>query len=240
MAVQARLISSQSHLGDGALTLGLHLEMEDGWKTYWRTPGDSGLPPQFSWSESENLAFLRVDWPAPTRFDDPGDATIGYKHEVVLPIAVKAKNPAEPLKLRLALDYAVCEEVCVPVHADLALTIDPGTAERTVYAKQIEAFAGKVPTQVRDRANIWLSAELPGEDDYRTLHVDWRAPVELKEGAQMVVEGPRDVFFGVPERRGNSFLLPAKGQGMSTLKGQKITVTLINGDQALEQTSGVK
>ncbi|WP_421861936.1 protein-disulfide reductase DsbD domain-containing protein [Parvibaculum sp.] len=71
---------------DGAAFLaGIDLELADGWKTYWEKPGDSGIPPVFDWSASENVAGVELRWPAPERFDAPGDITFGYKHGLTWP-----------------------------------------------------------------------------------------------------------------------------------------------------------
>src|SRR5690349_4532496 len=74
-------------VGDGHKA-GLEIHLEPGWKTYWRNPGDSGVPPSFDWSKSTNLADVTVSWPAPERLEDEGGTSIGYKHDVVLPLLV--------------------------------------------------------------------------------------------------------------------------------------------------------
>lgn len=72
----------------------LHLRLEDGWKTYWRAPGDAGIPPQFSWQGSSNIADLSITWPTPEVFETSGYRTIGYHDELVLPVEITPKTPA--------------------------------------------------------------------------------------------------------------------------------------------------
>src|ERR1700727_2062717 len=108
----------------GAVLLGgIALELQPGWKTYWRTPGDSGVPPRFDFSKSENVEAVTVLWPAPTKFDDgAGGHSLGYHNQIVLPLRIVAKNADRPVTLRADINYAVCEKICIPVDANAELS----------------------------------------------------------------------------------------------------------------------
>ncbi len=95
----------------GAVLLGgIAFQLQPGWKTYWRTPGDSGVPPRFDFSKSENIEAVTILWPAPTKFDDgAGGHSLGYKNQIVLPLRIVAKNADKPVTLRADINYAVCE-----------------------------------------------------------------------------------------------------------------------------------
>ena len=98
---QARLIAG-GRVADappGTIAAGVEIELADGWKTYWRNPGSSGVPPLFDWSAASNLASAEVRYPAPTRYGDRGGDTIGYKHRLIFPIVVR---PADPQRRRRA------------------------------------------------------------------------------------------------------------------------------------------
>ncbi len=98
--------------------------MADGWKTYWRNPGDAGgVPPYFDWAGSENLAGAKVLFPAPSRLKDASGDSVGYKKVVVLPVEVTAKDPAKPVTFKLAMEFGVCREICVPAEAKLSLAM---------------------------------------------------------------------------------------------------------------------
>ena len=102
---------------------GIAIQLQPGWKTYWRTPGDSGVPPRFDFSKSDNVEAVTVLWPAPKKFDDgAGGTALGYKQQVVLPLRIVAKNADKPVTLRAHISYAVCDKLCIPVeaHAELA------------------------------------------------------------------------------------------------------------------------
>src|SRR3954468_24556317 len=95
----------------GAVLLGgVAFQLQPGWHTYWRNPGDSGVPPRFDFSGSENIETVTVLWPAPTKFDDgAGGHSLGYHDQVVLPLRIVAKNTDKPVTLRAVVNYAVCD-----------------------------------------------------------------------------------------------------------------------------------
>src|SRR3954467_8788244 len=107
----------------GAVLLGgVAIQLQPGWHTYWRTPGDSGVPPRFDFSKSDNVEAVTVLWPAPRKFDDgAGGFSFGYTQQLVLPLRIVAKNADRPVTLRAAINYAVCEKICIPVDANAEL-----------------------------------------------------------------------------------------------------------------------
>lgn len=124
---------------------GVEIVLSPGWKTYWRYPGDAGIPPRFDWSGSENLAKVEVFYPAPRRLiDGSGQASIGYDGRVIFPLRITPKDPARPVALKLRLDFATCEKLCIPAEANLSLVVAAASsaeasldeAERRVPRKQ--------------------------------------------------------------------------------------------------------
>src|SRR6202163_3348839 len=107
----------------GAVLLGgIAFQLQAGWKTYWRSPGDSGVPPRFDFSKSDNIEAVTVLWPAPLKFDDgAGGTSLGYHNQVVLPLRIVPKNTDRPVTLRAEISYAVCEKICIPVEASTEL-----------------------------------------------------------------------------------------------------------------------
>src|ERR1700738_4202398 len=129
----------------GAVLLGgIAIQLQPGWKTYWRTPGDSGVPPRFDFSKSENIEAVTVLWPAPTKFDDGGGGhSLGYHNQIVLPLRIVAKTPDKPVTLRADINYAVCEKICIPVEASIEL---PFTSTASTEDSALLAALGTVPT----------------------------------------------------------------------------------------------
>lgn len=107
----------------------VEIVLADGWKTYWRSPGDAGgVPPVFNWSKSENLAKATVLYPVPNRYSEKDGDTLGFKGAVMFPVAVTPKDAGKAVNLTLVIEYGICREVCIPVEAELTVVIPPGNA----------------------------------------------------------------------------------------------------------------
>lgn len=170
--VTAELIDGWQQ-ADGTRVSAIRLTLEDGWKTYWRVPGDAGIPPRFDWKGSRNLAGVEVEWPTPKVFDQSGLRSVGYSHQVILPLVISAKDAGKPVDLELSMDIGVCADICVPENLTLSGTMDAQSstpvsaiaaalAERPYTAS--EAGAGKITcsmTPSADGLNITATLQLP-------------------------------------------------------------------------------
>ncbi len=114
LPVEGSLLSGWRE-ADARHMAGLSLRLAPGWKTYWRSPGAGGIPPQFNWSGSRNLAAVRVMFPVPKVMEQNGLRSIGYDRDVVFPLIVSAQDPSQPVTLRAEVEVGVCEDVCIPV-----------------------------------------------------------------------------------------------------------------------------
>ncbi|MGV6850186.1 MAG: protein-disulfide reductase DsbD domain-containing protein [Marinibacterium sp.] len=119
---------------DGTHLAGLRLTLKPGWKTYWRSPGDGGIPPQFSWRGARNLADVVIDWPVPHVFEQSGLRSIGYKGEVVLPLAITPDRAGAPIRLKGSIDLGVCKDICVPERLNFEADLDPGAPRSPAIA----------------------------------------------------------------------------------------------------------
>ncbi|SNR34475.1 protein-disulfide reductase DsbD domain-containing protein [Puniceibacterium sediminis] len=99
---------------DGSHVAALHLTLAPGWKTYWRSPGDAGIPPEFSWQGSDNVSAVGVNWPTPKVFYQSGMRSVGYAHEVVLPLRVTGRTSGTDMRLHGVVELGVCSDICVP------------------------------------------------------------------------------------------------------------------------------
>lgn len=148
----------------GKQRIGVEITMAPGYKTYWRNPGDSGVPPSFDWSGSTNVGGLDVRWPAPERFEDGTGFSIGYVGEVVVPVSVQPVDPSKPVMVVLKLDYAVCEKMCIPAKGEAQLWLEPGVT--SVTSPRLESFEARVPIPVKlgpHKEKISVIEVLPGE-----------------------------------------------------------------------------
>jgi DsbC/DsbD-like thiol-disulfide interchange protein len=122
----------------GAVLLGgIAFQIQPGWHTYWRNPGDSGVPPRIDFTKSDNIEAVTILWPAPIKFaDGSGGFSLGYQKQVVLPLRIVAKTADRPVTLRAEINYAVCEKLCIPVEAsaELAFTSVASTQDGALSA----------------------------------------------------------------------------------------------------------
>jgi DsbC/DsbD-like thiol-disulfide interchange protein len=136
--------SAISESGSRILRAGVEIKLQSGWKTYWRYPGDSGVPPAFDFSASDNVKSATVLWPAPVRFADGGGNSIGYRGGAVFPVRVVPRDPAKPVMLRLNLDYAVCETLCIPAKGKAELALSGAAGSQEAALKIAEARVPKL------------------------------------------------------------------------------------------------
>ena len=189
-ASRARLVASQSATPGGARLAGFEIAMADGWKTYWRMPGDAGVPPTFDWSGSTNAADVRVLYPAPTRMAEAGGEVIGYKGAVIFPIEVTPQDAAKPVALKLSLELGICREICVPVTGTFELSLPP--FGKTAKADAIATALDRVPRPQATRR--------PADPELRKAMI-----TASESGARLTVQAAfgssrgGDVFIEAPE-----------------------------------------
>jgi DsbC/DsbD-like thiol-disulfide interchange protein len=135
-----RLIAGSSATPERApIRAGIEIRLKNGWHTYWRYPGDAGVPPRFDFAGSQNVKSVEVLWPAPQRIPEQGLVAIGYTGDVILPLAIAPQNSGEPVKLRLKIEYAVCETLCVPAEGKAELTLSGGPSSHDAALAAAEA-----------------------------------------------------------------------------------------------------
>jgi DsbC/DsbD-like thiol-disulfide interchange protein len=235
-----RLVSGSRLGGDNFLRAGVEIRLANGWKTYWRYPGDSGVPPVFDFSKSENIKSVSILWPAPHRFTDDGGATIGYKGDVMFPVHVVAENPTRPATLRLALDYAICEKLCIPARGQVMLELasTPSSHDRRLAAAEAQE---PKPASVGEAAPFGIAAvrRKPGQP-YSRVVVEITAPETMP--LDLFAEGPAadwalplpKPILGAPRgRRWFAFDLDGAPPGVDPI-GARLRFTLVSGETAIE------
>ncbi|RVT82277.1 hypothetical protein DXV76_17530 [Rhodobacteraceae bacterium CCMM004] len=111
---------------EGGHVAALRIQLAPGWKTYWRAPGDAGIPPTFDWRGSENLKSVEVHWPTPEVFHQNGMTSVGYRDGVILPFRLVPRDPSRPIRLRAKVDMGVCEDVCIPLTREIVADLPAG------------------------------------------------------------------------------------------------------------------
>lgn len=226
-----------SHSGP-VLLGGIAIQVDPGWKTYWRTPGDSGVPPRFDFSKSENIDAVTILWPAPTKFDDgAGGFSLGYHDQVVLPLRIVPKTNDKPVTLRVEINYAVCEKLCIPVEASTELTFaSVASTEDSVLFAALDTVPKPAsvgdpnPLTIRDvkregKSTVLVDVVSP---DAKAVNLfvegptpDWALPVP-----KLLEHGPRGV-------KRFAFELDGVPPGTNP-DGAALKLTLVGGDRSYE------
>ena len=124
---KVRIISPLTHNDNRSIFyLGLEYQLQDGWKTYWRSPGEGGFPQEINWSKSINVSNIEILWPTPSEFEILGIQSLGYQEEVIFPLKIFLQNFHEDTFLSLNINFLTCKDICIPGHAHLELTLPPG------------------------------------------------------------------------------------------------------------------
>jgi len=242
---RVRLIAAQPTAGDGAARLGLEFELKPGWKIYWRSPGDAGFPPSLEWQGSGNLKQAKLEWPAPERFSVLGLETLGYKKQVVFPIAAEAETGGQAMDLRAQLRYLVCDEICIPYSADLALNLPAGSADPGPFAHTISRYAAKVPGDGARHGLELLTLGTWKTEHGAMLRLQVRSQTPLS-APDVFMEGPAGLTYGKPKvllsATGTDAWLDVPVGGFDALEeGEKATLvrrsftaTLVDGARGAE------
>ena len=217
---------------------GIAVQLDPGWKTYWRTSGDSGVPPRFDFSKSDNIEAVTVLWPAPLKFDDgAGGTSLGYHNQVVLPLRIVPKITDRPVTLRADISYAVCEKICIPVEASIVLAFaSVASTEDSVLFAALDTVPKPAsvgdpnPLTIRDvkregKSTVLVDVVAP---DARTVNLfvegptpDWGLPV------------PKLLEHSPPGVKRFAFELDGVPQGINP-EGAALKLTLVSGERSYE------
>ena len=218
---------------------GIEIRLDPGWKTYWREPGDSGVPPTLDFSGSSNVQSVTVLWPAPQRFPDgAGGNSIGYLDHVVLPLRIIPKDASSPSLLRVKFGYAVCGKLCVPAEAKLELALSGNSREEPA----LERAESRVPRRIALGAGkdlVIRSVHREPGDKHERVVVEIAAPVGAP--VDLFVEGPTpDWSLPLPEPDGvaagaRRFAFDLDGLPAGAhVEGAMLTFTAVSNDDAIE------
>ena len=225
----ARLIAAGSALA------GFEIRLTPGAITYWRDPGDSGVPPTFDFSGSENVVKVEPSFPAPKRIrEQDGGEAFGYDASVVIPLKVEPRDPTRPVTLAVRANYAVCEKLCLPAKADLKLTL-PGAA--SPYAGTVEAALAAAPRAVTPAAFDPLVRD--GEDGWRVC-----VPREAGPVRDLFVEPPTGWWMTVAQAQGatdrDCFRITLRDKPKDAALPAPLRLTVTGGSGPVETTVTVQ
>lgn len=228
---RVRLVTTSMPDASGRLAGALHIELKPGWKTYWRDPGASGVPPQIDISKAANIARAELSYPAPGRHDDGYGGWAGYDRSVALPVTFSLANPKEKTIIDAGVFLGICQTICIPLQAQLK--VDPAEdADNPGDAELVKAALSSLPGK---SSAAFGAKALPGEKD--RLVVETTAP-GLPENVDLFVAGEQGYLFGAPTRAEKDgklvFSIPILGRPGKAAQGEGLPYTLTTPSGAVE------
>ncbi len=225
---------------NGSLYAFVEIQLSEGWKTYWRSPGDSGIPPRFDFGASQNLGKAVVLYPAPQRITDKGDIIIGYTGTVIFPVLLTRADPSKPIALNADVQFGLCKDICVPTQAKLDLTIPPGFDNApSPDAKESLALVPR-PASLPYTSGPHITRVITGAPSgpaKLTLVAEFPAGTE---GADVFLEGPDGTYLPLLSKvseTGTSVTFEAdltSDVDLSALHGKSIGATVVSKAGATE------
>lgn len=217
----------------GVRMVGVQVQFDKGWKSYWRSPGDAGgIPPTFDWSGSENVGRIEVLYPAPKRYQDAYGPSIGYKREIVFPVLVTPKHPSNPIELKLNFAYGVCKDICIPAEAEMNILLSE-VARGTIAGPVIDRYLQQVPMTGRKTPKVvFVEAVLEGANPELVIEAEFARGVA---GADLFVEASNGLFVPLPDKMGTGddgrlrFRVDLnKAEDPALFRGQTLKLTLVS------------
>jgi DsbC/DsbD-like thiol-disulfide interchange protein len=226
----ARLIAAGSK--DGVQQAGVEIKLAPGAITYWRNPGDAGVPPTLSFEGSSNLAQARASFPAPQRLrENDGGEAFGYDRGLVLPVDIEPIDRAKPVSIALKLNYAVCEKICVPAQASLNLVLPPDGAGPSPFAEPIAKAKATIPRIVEWKA-LAATLSVTGEKSWRLCLATQTGPAR-----DAFIEPPQAWWFDVKrEGPGDCFNLTLMQKPADAALPVAARLTITGGQGPVEST----
>ncbi len=223
---------------NGHRMAGLSLILAPDWKTYWRAPGEAGIPPQFNWSGSENVKSIRIHWPSPQVFHTNGLQSIGYHDAVILPLEVTPIDASRPVMLRAEVDLGVCKDICMPaiVTAEAVLEIPGGPDEAiqaALNAQPKSAAEGRVTSltcavdPIDDGLRVTATITMPFSGQTETVAFESRDPLvwvgqadSMRQGDSLISAVDMVSSSGEPfalDRSGVTVTVLQQGRGIEVI-----------------------
>lgn len=225
---------------NGSYVGAVRIELEPGWKTYWRTPGEGGIPSEFTWEGSRNLTGAKVQWPTPAAFDTYGMRTIGYDREVVLPVIFEPTPGANEMMAHLHLYFGVCADICIPAEVTTSAMFDLNMVSNTA---PIGAALAEGPMPMEMSGITGISCDmLPGKHGMMMLTAQFDEATAFGDAPIVVFETDiADLWIGGAEAYYVGDILVADatmdyfGDGAFILERESIRLNVITPDRVFEQ-----
>ncbi len=189
---EVRIVAAKPQ-ADGSIPAILDIRLEPGWKTYWREPGASGIPPEVTIDSAGGIDFSGIRFPAPKNFDDGIVQYVGYDASVALPLDLKRNRPGD-LSIDASVFLGICKDICIPVQAKLTLALKDETVENPLEKARIDRAVEALPAAPDETFRIVSASYDP---DARKLAFSIDLPADRRQQSpEIFVAGPPGFGFG--------------------------------------------
>lgn len=223
---------------NGTHMAAIKIRLEDGWKTYWRAPGNNGIPPNFAWKGLTKLSTIKFHWPSPKIFNEDGVITIGYKDQLILPIEITSAANLDEIHIKTRIDFGICKDVCIPVSSVL---------EGRLFANQITAKASiqqainSKPLSAKSNTAISARCKVEPTDAGMEITANINTGSQSQNIQHVAIEFPNpNIWVDEPIMRKHNDSIVAKAELTSysdqpfILDRRKLKITLLGNKRAIE------
>ena len=243
-----RLITNSEFVSaSGQTTIGLQLQLNKGWKTYWRSPGAAGYPISLNLENSVNLENFKLFHPIPYRFSFFDMETFGYTREVIFPINITTKDPLKDLYIKGSVSYLLCGTICIPREEIVSIHLKPSISYIKPSKTILDSYIAKVPGLGAEKGLELTSAYLKEDYGNKKFVVIARSTTDKFVDPDLIIEGPSGLEFSKPiitlgdNNKKASFVINVTNSSEdSFVIGKALTLSIIDGDRGLEIQEIVK
>lgn len=186
--ITVELVAEHAAIAPGQpFRVGLRIDLEDGWHTYWRNPGDAGLATSFKLALPDGFSASEIEWPFPERFGEAPEVSYGYHGRLVLPVTItppSSLRPGDTVHIGARASWLVCNEVCIPGKAELSLALP-------VFDGQIDPTQRAVLFDEADRA----AARRPGKINVAARRFEGHYELRIANAPGRDAPLPSEVYF---------------------------------------------
>ncbi|CUX09300.1 cytochrome C biogenesis protein [Rhizobium oryzihabitans] len=230
-------VASLAMDADGVVRGVLQIEPKDGWITYWREPGEAGIPPKISLDPASGVSLISMAYPVPKLIEN-GDLTdIGYDHAVSLPFQLKAADTSASGKIDLTAFIGVCQNICIPFEATFSIERGNAGDDDGEERRLLEEARETLPEAASDDFKVTDFHITP---DKTMLGVQLQLPENAPKETDIFIAGPSGFAYYEPQnmvrdKRKLSFYMNIKGLPKTyQVQGNSWPILVKSGDRAME------
>jgi len=224
---------------DGAHYSAIRIDLEDGWKTYWRAPQGSGIPPILAVRRGGNIQDVELLFPKPNLYEEFGESVLGYMDAVTFPIVFNLENAKAETELNSRFSFAVCKDVCIPLNFSIETILSPDQSSGTSAVKTALNAGPTNPAKVGLKRS---SCKTTPSGTSHAVQAQFSWPFsQMPE--MVVVEYPNDAYWVAPASTKMSASglnvqseIKYYGTGASILERNKMRISILTDDYIFEFT----